>query len=530
MTFFRTSIAPLIALLLAASSVQAGEVSALAFLPDSKTLVAANVDGRLYFLHGITGRELRNVEAHSGGAFGLALSPAGDVFASAGADGFVRLWRVADVEKALASRADPREWCNLRTPDDKGVALVGIAFSPDAKTLAAAGYDGKVRAWEVETGKRCAMFQAHASRAISVAFAPDGKTLASAGTGPFEVRGFGGLHQDENVKLWDTTTFKELRRPETRAHQIAFTPNGHSLASVGDFYKITPNPKGGITFQNDNDVALWDLRGRRAIFSHHECQHAMALSADGKWLATSWGSMLHLGGTYVLDNKSRGIRLWELATGKQVLWRKADWDDAVTLALSGDGKRLAAGRKNGTVDVHSLAPEQWQPGPKVKAASHEALWNALRGDDASTAYEAVWNFTATPNEASLFLKERLRPAPPTDPKVKKLVAELDSSDFKVRDSAEAELRRLGSATEPELRRVLQGAPTAERRRRIELLLDEVSKHPNSPEELRQLRALAVLERIGAGEAHTHLEILADGETGAWLTEEARGSLRRLVRR
>jgi serine/threonine protein kinase len=56
----------------------------------------------------------------------------------------------------------------------------GIAFSPNGNVLATTGGDGKVRIWDVKTHLLIAQF-AHNGESYSVAFSPDGTTLASAG-------------------------------------------------------------------------------------------------------------------------------------------------------------------------------------------------------------------------------------------------------------------------------------------------------------------------------------------------------------
>jgi hypothetical protein len=50
------------------------------------------------------------------------------------------------------------------------------------------------------------------------------------------------------------------------------------------------------------------------------------------------------------------------------------------------------------------------------------------------------------------------------------------------------------------------------------------------ERLQQLRAGAALEWSANSEARQLLKLLADGEPGAWLTEEAKGALGRVSRR
>jgi WD40 repeat protein len=70
-----------------------------------------------------------------------------------------------------------------------GKGTWSAAFSPDGKMLAAGGYDGKVRLWDVETAKLKETLAGPNTMIYDVAFSPDGKTLASTG-------------QDQTVRLW----------------------------------------------------------------------------------------------------------------------------------------------------------------------------------------------------------------------------------------------------------------------------------------------------------------------------------------
>jgi hypothetical protein len=79
--------------------------------------------------------------------------------------------------------------------------------------------------------------------------------------------------------------------------------------------------------------------------------------------------------------------------------------------------------------------------------------------------------------------------------------------------------------EPALRRALAGRPSLEVRQRLEKLLDQLA-HP-SPDVLRALRAIEVLESVGTAEAKAVLGKLAAGQPGAGLTREAKAALRRL---
>ena len=120
---------------------------------------------------------------------------------------------------------------------------------------------------------------------------------------------------------------------------------------------------------------------------------------------------------------------------------------------------------------------------------------------------------AAPADAFLCLRFRLKPVEGMDEKaIERLVADLDSDNFAVREQATKKLRKLGELAEPACRKALASRPTLEMSRRLRALLDEVSQRqwPLTPEILRQVRAVEVLERIGTPGARELLEALSRG--------------------
>ncbi len=129
------------------------------------------------------------------------------------------------------------------------------------------------------------------------------------------------------------------------------------------------------------------------------------------------------------------------------------------------------------------------------------------------------------------LREHLRPAVRPDPKkFDRLLTNLDSNDFAVRQKAETELDALGDLAEAALRKALEHPPSPEVRLRVRGLLKKFDSMVADPEKLRSLRAIEVLEQIGTPAAREVLKSLADGAEEALVTREARASLQRLARR
>ena len=67
-----------------------------------------------------------------------------------------------------------------------------VAFSPDGKRIAAAGFDGTLRILDAATGREMLTIFAHNSPVTGVTFSPDGYRLASSS-------------YDHTVRLWDAT-------------------------------------------------------------------------------------------------------------------------------------------------------------------------------------------------------------------------------------------------------------------------------------------------------------------------------------
>ena len=57
----------------------------------------------------------------------------------------------------------------------------GVAFSPDGRRIASAGHDGFVKLWDLTTGQEVLTLSRHKAEVACVAFSPNGHLLASSG-------------------------------------------------------------------------------------------------------------------------------------------------------------------------------------------------------------------------------------------------------------------------------------------------------------------------------------------------------------
>jgi RNA polymerase sigma factor (sigma-70 family) len=249
-----------------------GEASALS--ADGKLLAVATVpnDNTIHLWELATGKHLRQFQGHPGRIHALAFSTDGRTLVSTGGRQ-VWVWDTATGKEIWHAEVGPAE--------------LGVAVSPNGKTVVSAGWDvaSAVSVREMATGKELHRFKLPLG-VRQVGFAPDSKTLAAIEDWNDE----GGLRENR-VHLWDVATGKLNRQLTSREHILcaAFSPDGKCVAT------------GHLDTFHVWDVATGKWLDR---FEGNACRiDRLAFSGDGKSLAT------------IGENT---IRLWDTATGKEM--------------------------------------------------------------------------------------------------------------------------------------------------------------------------------------------------------------------
>ena len=193
-------------------------ITALAFLPDGKTLLSASEDKSIIFWDVEQGQATRTLKGQTGSVTSLAVTVDGKFLASGSSDRTVRVWDVATYKTAttLKGHSGP---------------VASLAFSNDGKTLISTGgvYDlemgkwlsGEVKVWDMPGGNERATFKKHTDVVSAVALTPEGQAMI---TGSW----------DTTMKLWDLVTKQDratILGHSSRITAVALAQEGKLLAS-----------------------------------------------------------------------------------------------------------------------------------------------------------------------------------------------------------------------------------------------------------------------------------------------------------
>src|SRR5262249_26057819 len=165
--------------------------------------------------------------------------------------------------------------------------------------LATGGEDGVVKLWETATGRELFSQQVSKNRIEAGAFSPDGRTLAAAGRatggrGPAGLRLWGALAGGGDGRTqWGLAERAVLRGHGGAVQALAFAPDGKILATAGGVAGVS------------GEVMLWDAVAGQplaALYGHKEPVEELAFGPEGRALLTV--SSREAGGE---------VKLWDLA-------------------------------------------------------------------------------------------------------------------------------------------------------------------------------------------------------------------------
>ncbi|MEW2352290.1 serine/threonine-protein kinase [Spirillospora sp. NPDC029432] len=192
-----------------------------------------------------------------------------------------------------------------------GAGVSRVTFTPDGATLLSGGVNGPIMLWDTATGRRIRTLEGHTYPVVAMELTRGGRTLVSGA---------------EIVRVWDMAAGRETGSIATQGRDrsgfdsalvtLAATPDGRYLATDGP----------------DGSALLWDIATGRTVRSFAgNAANSLAFTSDGRALA---------GG-------GESIRLWDVATGRALRTFPGMRGAVHLIALSPDGRFLAASGAEG---------------------------------------------------------------------------------------------------------------------------------------------------------------------------------------
>jgi WD40 repeat protein len=198
-----------------------------------------------------------------------------------------------------------------------------VFLSPDGKRMTLHFMGGTVKVWDTTTGK-----ELYSPRGvpgvISAAFSADGRCFALASdhlTKP-------------QIRIYDAvkgTGLRTLRVETGRLLVVTFSPDGRYLAGAG----------------SNGLIQLWNVRtGREALRlrGHSEWVRSLAFHPDGQRLASA--------------SDDRTVKIWDTVLGRELLSLPGHEGPVNQVVFGPDGHRLASADRSGTVKVWDATPRE----------------------------------------------------------------------------------------------------------------------------------------------------------------------------
>ena len=275
-----------------------------AFSRDGRRLVTACTDGRVRVFDAATGADTGLTNDYGDEVHCAEFSPDGRRIAYAGGsfywtksqDTTVRIWDLATGQTRRLEGHQQEVAC--------------VTWSPDGSLLVSSGWDGKIKAWDPDSGRELPGFEGSPKQRLifSVAFSPDGRLLGAAGVDD--------PNPTARATLFDVRTRRvkrELAGHSLVVHGIRFSPDGQYVA----------------TTSFEGTVKIWSVEPPPPYVSlegHEQTVWTAAFSPDGRQVAT--GSL------------DQTARIWDADTGALLRTFVVRFP-VVSLGFSHDGKRLA---------------------------------------------------------------------------------------------------------------------------------------------------------------------------------------------
>ncbi|KAN0060764.1 60S ribosomal subunit assembly or modification protein [Thecaphora frezii] len=291
------------------------------------------------------GSEIARLGGHEDSVTAASFNATGDLAATAGMDGKIRIWRMVG--------EDWKTWeflTNLEGPDE----VIWMDWHPKGSVLSAGGADSTVWMWQLPSGNVMNVFSGHTEAVTCGSFTPDGKKLISGS-------------EDGSLIVWDPKTAAPLAKLQTNLDggltQLAVSPDSKVVVVGGAAGDVRVVNVGAIDNGGSANVV-------NALVGHAEGEsiegiqfidvgggsrtgHVITASTEGK--AVVWdlslakmrcevlhdaaitSIALHPGTTlFSTSSADHTIKTWDARTGACIAVQRGFTDGVLALAVGKD--------------------------------------------------------------------------------------------------------------------------------------------------------------------------------------------------
>lgn len=288
------------------------EVIALAWSPDGKQLVSADLNNVIHIWNAIDGTNVSTHKGFSRMILNVAWSPDGLNIASADEVQAVQFWDVATGKTLFRyhHRTGPL--------DEIGIGLYyPMIWSRDGFFMISASDNQPLEKWDTATGNRLLKYTQHGGAVKALAWSPDERLVASGGA-------------DTQVHVWDASTGNTIfvyRKHRGYIYALAWSANSQRVASAGA----------------DGIVHVWNAvdGSNPLIYNGHRSRevNSLAWSPDGSTIASA-------------DDKR--VRIWNALRGDTLTTLEEHTDKINVIAWSPTGEHIASASDDGTVRMWKI--------------------------------------------------------------------------------------------------------------------------------------------------------------------------------
>ncbi|XP_021300089.1 angio-associated migratory cell protein [Herrania umbratica] len=332
-----------------------GELYAVACSPTDPVLVATGGGDDRGFLWKIGHADWASeLQGHTDSVSSLAFSNDGQLLASGGFDGLVKIWDTSGNLK-----------CTLEGP---GGGIEWVRWHPKGHLILAGSEDCTVWMWNADNGHCLNVFSGHGASVTCGDFTPDGKTICTGSDdatlriwNPRRVESIhvvrGHPYHSEGLtclSISSDSTFAVTGSKDGSVHVVNITTGkvvsswpAQSSSTEGDPESIecvsfSPNFPWAVSGGMDGNLTIWDVQhsSLRFICNHKEGVTCLAWLGASKFLATG-----------CCDGR---IRLWHCLSGECVETLKGHEHAIQSLSVSSNLEFLVSVSIDGTARVFEI--------------------------------------------------------------------------------------------------------------------------------------------------------------------------------